>query len=217
MAVVGPGSQQLVVNDVKPLLEGASEYEYVTILNPLTDDFAVRVAQDIPVNMPFPIGKDMSGKISQLTNTETDAKQVYGLDLKNPDFQGRRHIFNDTVIKAGQTINLKGNEAQVAVRQLVNEILQREGHKRLMADPNLRRKVEERIIIGKGSVQDLMDGSIRTPRNQIDDAITRSNEVNDEPAFPELTNTSPGAEAFDAQNNDSNQRRAVGRPKKSNS
>jgi hypothetical protein len=219
MAVVGPGAAPQQTDDVQPLLNGASEYEYITILNPLPDDFAVRVAQDIPVNMPFNIGKDTSGKVSRLTNTEQDARQVYGLDLKNPEFQGRRHIVNDTIIKAGQTINLKGNEAQVAVRQLTHEILQREGNKRLLADPNLRNEVERRIIVGRGSVQELMDSTLRTPQNQIDDAISRSNEVKDEPAFPGLSqeNRSPEAEVVHAGNDSQGQRRSVGRPKKTDS
>jgi len=147
VAVVGPGATQDLQAAPSPTLDGASEYEYVTILNPLTDDFAVRVAQDVPVNMPFAIGKDYSGKTQPITQNEQDARQVYGLGLKNPDFIGRKHIVNDTVIRAGETINLKGNEAQVAVRQLVNEILQREGKKRLMADPTLRKEVEDRIIL----------------------------------------------------------------------
>ena len=66
--VIGPGAQQDIPTDVKPLLEGASEYEYVTILNPLSVDFAVRVAQDVPVNAPVEIRNEtmltQSGAIS---------------------------------------------------------------------------------------------------------------------------------------------------------
>lgn len=182
MATVGPGSAQPILDDVKPLLEGASEYEFVTILNPLTDDFAIRVGQDVPVNMPA----DIRAKTGLIQN-ESDVTRTYGLNLKNPDFQGRKHIVIDTVIKAGQTINLKGNEAQVAVRQLVNEILQREGQKRLMADPTLRREVEERIVISRGSVQDLMDSNLTSTRTQIDEAITKSNEAQNDTAFPGLS------------------------------
>lgn len=191
MPVVGPGSQQAVATDVKPLLEGASEYEYITILNPLTDDFAVRVAQDVPVNMPINIQAKTA-----MTQTGNDVVRGYGLDLKNPDFQSRKHIFNDTIIKAGQTVNLKGNEAQVAVRQIVNEMMQREGESRKMADPELRREYEEKVIVSRGSIQELMDGTLRTPRNQIDEAINKSNEVNDgqEVEFPGLAERAAGAE-----------------------
>jgi len=214
MAIVGPGAAQEQELDIKPLLEGASEYEYVTILNPLTDDFAVRVAQDIPVNVPY-TAKTQEGTIID----EGQLGSVFGASLRNKDFKGRRHVFMDTIIEAGKTIILKGSEAQVAVRQLVNEILQREGHSRLMADPTLRKQVEERIIQSRGPIQDLMDRSIQTPRNQIDEAISRSNEARDEEAFPELRQEAGGAatEVANTSSGSQEQRRPVGRPKKANS
>jgi len=218
MAVVGPGAAPQKTEDPLPLLDRASGLEYVVLLNPLSDDFAVRVAQDIPVNAPFNIGKDTSGKVSQLTHTEQDARQVYGLDLKNSDFKGRKHIQIDTVIEAGKTKVFKGNEAQTAIRQLVNEILQREGKKRLMADPNLRNEVEARIIQGRGPIQELMDQSLRTPVSQIDEAISRRNEVDNEPSsgFPGSgeENSGPTAEDIDLAEGGGNQRKPVGRPKK---
>lgn len=218
MAVIGPGSQQEAVS-VKPLLDGASEYEYVTVLNPLTDDFAVRVAQDVPVNAPFPIGKDTSGKVSQLTNTDADARQVYGLNLKNPDFKGRKHIVNDTVIKAGQTKNFKGNEAQVAVKQLVDEVLQRGSKKRLMSDPVLRREIEEKIVVRRGSINDLMEDNFRSTRTQLDEAISKSNEPQDEEAFPGLKQADQSSEAGanDGQSGDGSPQKRVGRTKKADS
>lgn len=210
MSIVGPGAVQEQTEDVRPLLEGASEYEYVTILNPLSDDFAIRVAQDIPINMPVDI-RHKTG----LVQSGNDVVRSYGLDLKNPDFQGRKHIVNDTIIKAGQTINLKGSEAQVAVRQLTHEILQREGNKRLLADPNLRLAVEQRIIIGRGSIQDLMDSNLRSTTSQIDAAINKSNEVQDEPAFPGLSESQTTERIEDTGANDPTpQRRSPGRPKK---
>lgn len=218
MAIVGPGTQQQVTQDPTSLLDGASEYEYITLLNPLSDDFAVMVAQDVPINMPFSIGKDDSGRTSQTTLTERDAAQTYGLSLKNPDFVGRKHIANTIEIPAGQTINLKGNEAQVALRQLVNELMQREGNTRLMSDPTLRREAEQRIVQHRGSVQDLLDGTLQSQRSQIDDAISKSNEVRDEQPFPGLHQ--PAAEQTPAGSNDSGteggtqERRSPGRPKK---
>lgn len=187
MAIVGPGAQQEVISDRAGLLDGANDFEYITILNPLTDDFAVRVAQDIPVNMPVEI-RDKTG----LIQSSGDVTRTYGLDLKNPDFKSQKHISNDTVIKAGETINLKGSEAQVAVRQIVNELLQREGKQRMMMDPEVRRRAEERVIISRGSIQDLMDGRIQSQTAQIDAAINKSNEVQDGQAFPDLTETAGG-------------------------
>jgi len=214
MALVGPGATQQITEAPAPTLEGASEYEFVTILNPLPDDFSVLVAQDVPVNVPY-LTKDQDGN----TLNEAEVNRTYGVSLRNKDFKGRKHISNATTIKAGQTINLKGNEAQVAVRQLVNEILQREGKRRLMADPHLRQEVEARIIKNRGSVQELMDRNLQPMRNQLDEAIKQSNEAHDEEAFPELRqpDQGPGTEAVNTPDYGQSQRKRVGRPKKTDS
>lgn len=213
MAVIGPGSQQEIATDIKPLLEGASEYEFVTLLNPLTDDFAIRVAQDVPVNMPV----DIRSKTG-LVQSGNDVVRNYGLDLKNPDFQAKKHISNDTVIPAGQTINLKGNEAQVAVRQLVNELMQREGNGKLLSDPTLRAEAESRIVISRGNIQELMDNNLRSQRSQIDEALAKSNEVINDQPFPGLNrepNNQLGQASETSRANDLRQeRRSPGRPRK---
>lgn len=219
MALVGPGAQQIINDDIKPLLSGASEYEYVTILNPLTDDFQVRVAQEVPVNMPFEIRKDTSGRTSAATTDERDVTLNYGLKLKNPDYQAKKYIYNDTIIPAGQTVNFKGSDAQVVVKQLVDEILQREGNRRLRADPNLRRQTEERIIKRRGSMQDILDAQLQTPQQQINEALNRSNEVRSEPAFTEqelgrIKEATAADNSIEAEQADST-KRTPGRPKKS--
>lgn len=222
MTVVGPGATPQVNNDVRPLLDGVTEYEYITVLNPLTDDFAVQVAQDIPVNVPFNIAQDTSGKVSQVTNSEQDVRQVYGLNLKNPDFQAKKHISNSVIIRSGETLNLKGNEAQVAVRQIVNELMQREGNSRLLSDPNLRREAEQRVIVSRGSIQSLMDSNLQTPRDQINQAIKQSNEVQngEEAEFPGLSEPEGPAQETPARVTDSgaedlsSEKRSPGRPKK---
>lgn len=173
--VVGPGSQIQDKNAPEPMLLDASEYEYVTLHNPLSDDFQVMVAQDVPVNVPFEIRKDSSGKTTFLTNTAQDAKMVYGLDLKNPEHQSKKYIHNTAIIPAGGTMNFRGNEAKVACTQLVNEIMQREGNRRFIADPVKRNEVEQRIIKKRGSVQALMEGQLTTPQAQAQAAVERSN------------------------------------------
>lgn len=192
---VGPGSNTQEQEAPKPLLEDAHEYEYITLLNPLTDDFQVMVAQDVPVNLPFEIRQDNTGKTSFLSNTERDVKQVYGLGLKNPDHQAKKYIHNIAVIPAGGTMNFRGNEAKVAIRQLVTEILQREGSKRLLHDPFKRNEVEQRVILKRGSVQDLMDINLASPQAQAAEAVERSNEVTTNDQFPQLrdsdTTTAP--------------------------
>lgn len=214
MAVIGPGAQQQVVADVRPQLEDATEYEFVTVLNPLTDDFVVRVAQDIPVNAPVEI-RYKTG----LVQNGNDVVRNYGLDLKNKDFMGKRHVSIDTLIPSGTTKNFKGNEAQVAVRQLVNEIMQREGHAKLMSDPQLRSEVESRIIVSRGSIQDIMDKQMVSPRKQMDDAIAKSNEVDNDQPFPGLnreSGTAPGTASEDSGTEIVQpERRGPGRPKTS--
>lgn len=180
MAQVGPGANKQEATAPIARLAGATEYEYVTIHNPLLDDFVIQVAQTKPVDTPFKIRKD--GVTSTISNTEQDVRNTYGLALKNPNHRSNAHILNTAVIKAGGTINLKGDEAQVAVRQLVNEIIQKEGRTRLLADPHVRKEIEDRVIVATGSVQDLMDNNLRPVREQIDEAVSKSNEVEDE--FP---------------------------------
>lgn len=192
MALVGPGAikQNEVAPD--PSLKGASEQEYVEILNPLTDDFMVQVAQDVPVNMPFQVRHDESGRVQYLSKNESDVRTNYGLNLKNPDHTGRKQIYNNTVIPAGKSKIFRGNEAQVVVKQIVNEILQRRGKngRRLISDPVQRREIEDEIIVRRGFVQELMDSNFQSERAQTTQAINKANEVTDE--FPGL-NESTGS------------------------
>lgn len=214
MAIVGPGAVQQDQISPDASLDGASEYEYVTLLNPLTDDFAIQVAQTRPVDLPFNIKKDP--RVGGVTHSEGDVAQVYGVGLRNPDHKGQRHILNTTVIPSGKTINLRGDVAQVAIRQLIAEIMQREGKKLHIADPVQRKIVEDRIIIARGSIEDLMDNKLRPVQSIINETIEQSNEVKDEEAFPDITvgqpetgNTTPGSDKDDAS-------KASGNPKKTN-
>lgn len=210
--VVGPGSIPQETTAPTPTLDGAGEYEYITILNPLTDDFQVMVAQDIPVNMPFTIRDPTS-----MVKDERDVTMNYGLQLKNPEHTAKKYIYNQAIIPAGKTMNFKGNEAQVVVRQLVNEILQRSGKNRLMADPHLRQQIENDIIIARGSVQDILDSRLVTPREQIETALNQSNEVKDEP-FPGLNQTVEDNVATGGESGSSDpaqSKRSPGRPKQS--
>lgn len=211
MSVIGPGAQVQEETNIKPLLEGASEMEFVTVLNPLTDDFQVRVAQSIPVNMPFEI-RDKTGMVQ----SERDVTSLYGLPLKNPDHQAQKYIYNDTIIPAGESKRFRGDMAQVAVRQLVNEIMQREKNNRMMADPTARREVELRIIKDRGYVQDIMENGLKSHQQVINETIDKSNEVEDEP-FPGLTKepTDDNQGTGDSGDNDSTseKRAKVGRPR----
>lgn len=208
--IVGPGSLQQDTIAPKPMLEGASELEYITILNPLTDDFQVQVAQDVPVNVPFQLSAPTS-----MVGDERDIVSQYGLQLKNPEHKARRPIYNTTIIPAGKTMNFKGSDAQVVVRQLVNEYLQREGKDRMLSDPTTRFEVERRIIIRRGSVQDILDERLTTPLQQVNEALNKSNEVTNEP-FPGLGQSTEGIEpgsGIVGNASSTSEKRAPGRPK----
>lgn len=183
MAVIGPGAEVEQATGIEPLLNGITDFEYVTVLNPMTDDFAVKVAMDVPVSMPY-TARTQDG----VTINENQISQTYGVGMRGPDFKGKQHLSTSMVIRAGETYNFKGPEALVAVRQLVNEIMQRDGNQRLQSDPQLRNQVEQKIIISRGSVQDIMDRNLQSPLSQISDAITKSNEVShgNEQPFPGL-------------------------------
>jgi hypothetical protein len=183
--IVGPGSIQDNVVQEEETLFGAGEFEYVTIFNPLTDDFAVKVGQTKPVDVPFEIRSD--GKTSVTSTSEAEVTRTYGIGLKNPDFQGRMAFGNTSVIKSGQSINMRGDDAQVAVRQLVNELLQREGKSLFLADPKTRREAEHKIIKARGSINDLMSNTMQSVQSQTDAALAKSNEVHDEQEFPGVT------------------------------
>lgn len=185
----GPGVEIDQGSAPKPVLEGASEYEYVTILNPLSVDFWGKVAITRPVNAPINISDDGSG--GQMTLNEADVRRNYGLNLRNKDHIGRVNVINRVCIPAGQTINVLGSEAQVIVRQLVTEILSREGKKLMLADPFQRHEVEQRVVLSRRSVNDLMDGSgPMAVQEQLRGAVDKLNveeKMIDEPAFPDLT------------------------------
>lgn len=195
-APAGPGAIEEAQVAPKPVLEGANEYEYVTILNPLSVDFYAKVAITRPANMPMEIRNDGSG--GQMTLSEQDVQRNYGLNLRNKDHVGRVNIINRVHIPAGKTINLLGNEAQVVARQLVTEIMQRENKRLMLADAYQRNLVEQRIVLSRRSVNDILDGNGPVQvQEQLQDAVTNLNTaqelITDEPAFPELTVAPNGA------------------------
>lgn len=193
-APAGPGAQEDVQIAPKPLLEGASEYEYVTILNPLSVDFYAKVAVTRPANVPFEVGKDMSG--GQVTLNESDVMRNYGLNLKNKDHMARVNVINRVHIPAGKTLNLLGNEAQVVCRQLVTEIMQREGKRLMLADPHQRNLVEQRIVLSRRSVNDILGDGPMAVQEQLSGAVEKLNKEStsdDTTEFPDLTSAATRA------------------------
>jgi hypothetical protein len=185
----GPGSVEDQGIAPKPLLEGATAYEVVTVFNPLSVDFYGMVGQDKPVNLPFEIRRD--SVTNPISTTEADVKRNYGLDLKNRDHNARLPITNKVLIRSGSTLNLFGNEAQVVVRQLVNEIMQREGKKLLLADPYQRSLVENRVVRSRRSTTEAI-GGVDSVTDQMRAGVDKLNEQENE-AFPELRAAEPTA------------------------
>ena len=174
----GPGAVADNGEAPKPLLEGMTEEDYVEILNPLSVDFAGIFGTTKPVRAPIKISGNPQAP--GVTESEQDVKQNYGLDLRNPLHQGKASIQNKIVIKSGKTIRLLGNEAQVVVRQLVREIMQREGKKLLLADPFAQRQVEERVVLRTGRMSEFM-GEAQSRSEQLRNVIEEKNEQTDFP------------------------------------
>lgn len=199
--VAGPGA---IVDEgiaPAPLLDNTSEAEYVDVLNPLTVDFVGQFGVTRPTQASVTIGSESDGR----RLSEEDASRRYGVPrLSNPDRTGRAQIVNRVRIPSGQTMRLMGNEAQVIVRQLVNEIMAREGKKLQLADKFARNLVEQRIIIHRGYIQDIMAQKPVTVSQQLQDAIKQNQEMTPmaedartekppEPEFPTLEVAAPPA------------------------
>lgn len=182
---VGPGSIDDQGIQPDALLFGASEHEYVTIRNILPVDFIGQVAQERPVNVPFEVRKD--GVTTVNTQNENDVSRNYGLNLKNQDHVAKGRIANKVVIPSGKTINLLGNEAQVVVRQMVTEILQRQGKKLMLADAYQRRQIEEQIVENRRPVTDILGNSPQSVVQQNRAAVESLNKEQDEQQFPSVT------------------------------
>lgn len=187
MRAAGPGSIEESGVAPKPLLEGATEYEVVTVFNPLAVSFIGMVGQSKPVSMPFEVRKD--GITQTVSNDERSVLSNYGLNLKNQDHPSLMPIVNRVEIPSGQTRKLLGNEAQVIVRQLVNEILQREGKRLMLADPTARHEVELRIVRGRQSVEEAIGSNPLSVQTQIREGMNKLNEQENETEFPDLQST----------------------------
>lgn len=215
MAVIGPGS--VVENEIQPdpKLQDATQFDVIKLHNPLSDDFAVQVAQSIPVSLQY-TARNTQGKDNL---NEGQLKNTYGVDLRGPDQDkvSKKHVLNKTIIKAGQSLNFRGDVAKVAVRQLVNEIMQQRKMTQFLSDPIQRELIEEEIIIAQGSMEDLMNNNLRSVSEQINTAIEDSNEA--EESFPGLESsaggTTPAQTVGQGNPTADEDRKRPGRPRKS--
>lgn len=133
--VVGaPLPEQTV--DMLPTLNGMGESVVVTIHNPLSSDFRVQYARSV-----------VQG--AQLSKEQQFAREKAGLDLTKEQ-SPQAHSVKYLVLKSGESINLPGDIAQIAVRQLVNYMIQarHKGQASMpLADAHARNSVEQEVIV----------------------------------------------------------------------
>ena len=133
--VVGAALPQEQV-DYVPMLEGMGEDKVVAIHNPLGQDFRVQYAR----SRVAPIAK---------TAEQHRIEERLGFPLDNRDHKPLAHSVQFHILKAGQTENLPGDIAQIAVRQLVSYILMsqaKKGKPKLIADPFARMQTEKQVV-----------------------------------------------------------------------
>lgn len=187
----GPGAVEDSQIAPSAILDGASDYEYVEVLNPLSVDFIGMFGVEKPVNIPVKF--QAAQGTTALTVDEASLASNYGLaGFKNADHPALAKITNTVTIKAGQTLRMRGGEAQVVVRQLVNEIIQREKNKLFIADPTTRNEVEKRIVLKRGSINELMGSAPVSVMEQVNTAIKDSNEA-EFPGLTQVDETSKGS------------------------
>lgn len=184
---VGPGSVEQQDIQPDPILQGATEFEWVEILNPMSVDFIGQYGVTRPVNAPVKVIQ--SEGMSTVTKNEGDVARNYGVDLRNPDHPGKADAIVPVEIKSGKTKKMRANDAIPILKQLVDQVMQSEDATAKLADPVSRNKVEKRIVIGRGSMNDLM-GEVPTVEQQFTKALE---EKNDEPFGEENPSETPVA------------------------
>lgn len=179
---VGVGAVEEAQVNPGASLDGASEYEYVTLTNPLPFLFKGKVAQSRPVSAPIRIVNGGERGIDE------NSLKAAGLDLRNQDHPSNAHVTNTVDIPSGASINLRGDEAQVVIKQLVNEVLHYRGQTLKIGAPTYRKAIEDEIITGRKSIDDLLGGPVATQNDLVDQALAQKNE---EVAFPSIKAEEP--------------------------
>ncbi len=161
--------------EIRPMLEGKGESVIVAVHNPLSADFRVQYARSI-VQGAAP------------SREQQFAREKAGLDLskeQNP----QAHAIQYLVLKSGKTINLPGDIAQNAVRQLVNYIIQsaNKGKSSMpLADAFARHEVEQQVIINVSD--NLTFFNPGTPEQKTE---AKLEELNPTPPPSDLPNSDP--------------------------
>lgn len=126
-------------------LAGLGEDIVVTVHNPLPNDFRVQYAR----TLAQPLNVSRERQRSRMRPEDTKALDKAGMDF-DKDTVGVDHSVQFLVLKAGETKNLPGDIAQIAVRKLVTYILGQQGKGKAhnqIANPSARADVEDTIVL----------------------------------------------------------------------
>lgn len=187
--VVGDEGNANIVGDSLPsqtiatgsMLAGLGEDMVVTVHNPLPNDFRIQYAR----TLAQPLNVSRERQMARMRPEDRKALDKAAMDF-DKDTVGVDHSVQFLVLKAGETKNLPGDVAQVAVRKLITYILGQQGkgksHNQI-ANPSARADVEKSIVIRIMDNITLMNTLNATTEEEIAD-------LNKEPT-PEPVSTNP--------------------------
>ncbi len=164
----------------KSLLTNLRSHHVVKVFNPLSEDFKWQVARSV----------------SELDTRYVD-QTIDKLNLRNDMHPTMKHVSQTVTLPQGKALNLPGDVAQVIVKHLVDEIMNRRGHKSTIGDPDLRREIEEDVILNTEDLRSQLSNLTLEDQltKQIEDLNRESvnsevNEVTDE--VESVTSNQPG-------------------------
>lgn len=117
-------------SDPVSLLANLRSHHIVKVFNPLSRDFTWTVARSV----------------SELDQRYADT-HIAKMGLRNDMHPTVKHVTQSITLPQGKAMNLPGDVAQVIVKHLVDEIMNLRGNKATIGDPELRRGVEEEVIM----------------------------------------------------------------------
>lgn len=149
ITAVGPGARAQQGPDVPSMLDNVTDYDFVEVFNPLSVTFIAQVASTIP--------KPAKARIVNTSgNPDFDERDLSRAGLGNMRTQSPTgsvvHVPHQVPLPAGSTTPLRGSEAKVVVRQLVTEILGREGKTNLLANSFQRSIAEKKVVRRIGQI-----------------------------------------------------------------
>jgi hypothetical protein len=163
------------MDETKSILDDIREYHIVEVLNPLARPFQWQVGRSgVDPGMP------MDSVMEQLGMAGAGGKPQTA------------HAVQTITLPAGKTFRMPGDLARIVVKHLIDELMQIDGQTKLLSDPTLRLKYEEKIIKNRSdlrstmstlSLQEQLDKELAT-LNDPDGDNTEDTQVEEE-AFPD--------------------------------